>query len=260
MTTTETEYAPSPDYPTFQADPLVQMPESVFAKEKAKTWGHRFDVQIAVTDLVAGTPSNPRVAEGWLRTRLQGDDAQLAALIEQTMLESGKPQEEAVEQTIATLGGALNVFKRHEGRLVFEGRNVKAAIKEAAMVALAGGHFAAKVKWGKTGKGLNSFIAEHVMVPDRYITICADAQGTPYTEPTGIQQRFVHTFRGSSISYEEVCDPAFLNFEIWSDWDFEEDTTGFWAKLMVTGEEQGIGACRSLSYGRYTTTLFEPIH
>lgn len=259
ITDTQTEYTPTENYPSFQDDPTLQMPDAVFARAKENLWRNRFDVQIAVTDLVAGTPSNPRIAEGWLRVRLQGDDAALAALVEQTMTETGKTMEEAAEVTIQNLGGALNVFKRQDGMLVFEGRNVKAALKEAAMVALAAGHFGSKVKWGRTGKGLNSFIAEHVMVPDRYIVICSDPQGTPYLEPTGIQQRFVHTFRGSSISYEETCDPAFLNFQIWSDWDFEAETPGFWAALMVTGEEQGIGACRSLSYGRYTTTLFQPI-
>lgn len=255
----ETEYTPTPGQPSFQDNPLIQMPDAVLRKHKEQVWKHRFDVQIAVTDLVAGTPSNQRVAEGWLRTRLQGDDAQLATIVEQTMKETGKSMEEAVEKTIENLGGALNVFKRFDGMLVFEGRNVKAALKEAAMVALAGGHFGAKTKWGKTGKGLQAFIAEHVMVPERYIIICSDPFGTPYTEPTNVQQRFVHTFRGSSISYEEVCDPAYLNFEVWSDWDFEEDQPGFWETLMVIGEEQGIGACRSLSYGRYTTTLFNPI-
>lgn len=259
MTIIEKEYQLSADYPTFQADPMVELPDSVFAKRKRDQWRHRFDVQIAVTDLVAGTPSNERVAEGWLRTRLQGDDAALAALVEKTMTESGKDLADATESTIQEMAGMLNVFKRNtDGQLIFEGRNVKAAIKEACMVALAAGHFGAKVKWGKTGKGLLSFVSEHVMVPERQILICSDGKGTPHGSPN-VQQRFVHTFRGSSITYEEICPVGFLNFTIMSDWDFEEDVKGFWEKVMVTGEEQGIGACRSLSYGRYVTTLFEPV-
>lgn len=250
----EAEYQPDPDYPRFVDDPTVIFPESVFAKAKAHLWKYNYAVSFAITDFVAGLPSNPRVAEGWLRMRLQGNDVALRVMVEQTMAETGTGFDESVEKTISNLGNLLTVFKRQNGNLVFDGKNVKAAIKEAYMVALAAGHFGEKKKWGKTGKGLKSFTAEHIMVPDRFITIC-HLDGTPFTEPTRIQQRFVHGPNGPAITYEEVCDPCMLNFNIRSDWDFGNE----WEAAMVTGEEQGIGACRSQSFGRYSVTRFDKI-
>ncbi len=61
-------------------------------------------------------------------------------------------------------------------------------------------------------------------------------------------QRFVSTFRGTGIQYEEYVEDAKINFTIASDYDFSEEE---WAMLWLTGQEQGIGASRSQGFGRY---------
>lgn len=61
------------------------------------------------------------------------------------------------------------------------------------------------------------------------------------------------TWRGSSISYEEYCDPAVLRFTVLSDWDFDEH----WAKVWTTGSRQGIGAVRSQGRGVYIVTQWD---
>ena len=85
-------------------------------------------------------------------------------------------------------------------------------------------------------------------------------------EPTGILQKFVHTFRGSGIQYEEYVEDATLSFTVMSDFDFDAprkdkykdlDLDQFWGVIMVTMEQQGIGASRSQGYGRFTTTKWE---
>lgn len=102
--------------------------------------------------------------------------------------------------------------------------------------------------WGKTNKGLLGFIAEHVCVVE-------DRLHLGVTEPTGITQRFVHTFRGSGIQYEEYVADAVIDFTVLADWDFADEQ---WAMIWLTGEQQGIGATRSQGFGRYTVTHWAP--
>ena len=123
---------------------------------------------------------------------------------------------------------------------------MKAALKEAASCAVAAGKLTAR-GWGKTNKGLLSYLSEHVFVVE-------DRLYLGVTEPTGINQRFVHTFRGSGIQYEEYVEDAQLDFTVIADHDFSEKE---WAAIWTSGEQQGIGASRSQGYGRYEVTRWD---
>lgn len=76
------------------------------------------------------------------------------------------------------------------------------------------------------------------------------------TEPTGVSQRFVHTFRGSGIQYEEYVTDAEIRFTVTTDYDFTEEQ---WAMLWLTGQQQGIGATRSMGFGRYEVIKWDRI-
>ena len=89
--------------------------------------------------------------------------------------------------------------------------------------------------WGKTNKGLLSYLAEHVFVVE-------DRLHLGVSEASGIAQRFVHTFRGTGIQYEEYIDDAKVDFTVMADHDF---TDAEWATIWLCGEPQGIGASRS---------------
>lgn len=221
------------------------MTTSAFAKYIPKAWPYVYAGTLHVGRIAGGTPTDPKVAEGWLRTKLgeQVDDA-VRQQVAEVMADRGVSPEVAVE--IVNANKHLNGFKRDENGLYIEGRHLKAAIKEAASVAAAAGKLPL-TKWGATNKWLKAFVAEHICVME-------DKLPLGLTEPTGIAQRFVHTHNGDGIQYEEYCDDVDIDFTITTDHNFPEEQ---WAMLWLTGEQQGIGATRSQGYGRYTVVKWE---
>jgi len=220
---------------------------SAFAKYEAKAWPHRYHGTMHIHTIAGGVPSDPKVAEGWLRTKLGTGDDLIRQQVAEVMAERNVDAEEAAK--IVDTMKHLNGFKRDPQRgLYIEGRQLKAAIKEAASVAAAAGKLPLR-SWGQTNKGLIGFVAEHVgVVEDRlYLGV---------TEPTGVNQRFVHTFRGSGIQYEEYCEDVTVDFTVITDHAFTDEQ---WAMIWLTGGQQGIGATRSQGYGRYTVTKWAKV-
>ena len=220
------------------------MTESVFAKFNKKSWPYKFNGSLLVGTIAGGTPTDQKVAEGWLRTKLGAKDDLLREMVAETMAERGVDADEAAK--IVDAQKHLNGFKRDDDGLYIEGRQLKAALKEAASVAVAAGKLDMR-GWGKTNKGLLSFLAEHVHVIE-------DKLHLGVTEASGITQRFVHTFRGTGIQYEEYVTDAKIAFTVETDYDF---TAEQWAHIWLTGERQGIGASRSQGFGKYTVTAWE---
>ncbi len=217
-------------------------PVSAFAKYIPQAWPYRYRGTMHVDRICGGIPTDPKVAEGWLRTKLGAtDEAQIQKQVAEVMAERGVTEQEAVEEV--NTNRHLNGFKRDESGLYIEGRQLKAAIKEAASVAVAAGKLNSR-GWGKTNKGLLNFLAEHVCVVE-------DRLPLGVTEPTGVNQRFVSTWRGTGIQYEEYVDGPEVGFTILTDYEFTEEQ---WAMIWLTGSQQGIGATRSQGYGRYTVT------
>jgi hypothetical protein len=218
---------------------------SVFAKFQNELFPYRFGGSLLVGTIAGGTPTDPNVAEGWIKTKLGAKDDLLREMVAETMVERGVTADEAAK--IVDTAKHLNGFKRDpEHGLYIEGRQLKAALKEAASCAVAAGKLTAR-GWGKTNKGLLSYLAEHVFVVE-------DRLYLGVTEPTGIAQRFVHTFRGSGIQYEEYVEDAKVDFTVIADHDFSERD---WAAIWTSGEQQGIGASRSQGYGRYEVTRWD---
>lgn len=215
---------------------------SVFEHYHDKAWPYRYHGAIHLRNIAGGTPTDEKVMEGYLKTKLASPDEIIREAVAETMVERGV----SVEEATRLVGDAksLNGFKRGQHGLYIEGRQLKACIKEAASVAGAAGKIPIGTVWGKTRKGLLSFIAEHVMVVDDRIYLGAD-------EPTGIMQRFVHTFRGSSIQYEEYVEDADIEFTVITDYEFSEEN---WAMIWLTAEQQGLGASRSQGFGRFEIT------
>lgn len=220
---------------------------SVFDKYRNEMFPYRFAGQLHVGIIAGGTPTDPKVAEGWLRTKLGVDkDDLIREMVATTMVERGVNADEATK--LVDEQKHLNGFKRDENGLYIEGRQLKAALKEAASVAVAAGKLNGR-GWGKTNKGLLSYLAEHVFVVE-------DRLHLGVTEATGINQRFVHTFRGSGIQYEEFVNDAKIDFTVMCDHEFSAKE---WAAIWTCGEQQGIGASRSQGYGKYEVTRWDPI-
>lgn len=222
---------------------------SVFDSMDLSVYDRRYLVSLHVSALAGGTPTDPKVAESWLKTKLGIDrDDLIRDEVAKTMIERGvdSDMDSVVEEVVANKH--LNGFKRDEAGLYIEGRQVKAAIKEAANIRWS------KDRWGPSKKGTKSFFAEHVFVAEDRIYL--RREGVPLTEADRVAQRFVHTFRGNGIQYEEICEGVNLDFVVVTDHDFKPDQ---WAELWVTGQRQGVGASRSQGYGTYLVTTWSPL-
>lgn len=210
---------------------------SVFEKFRAKAYPYEFQVTVNVGRIAGGTPTDPKVAEGWLKTKIAVDrDDLIREAVAEVMVERGVDATEATK--VVDANKHLNGFKRNDSGLYIEGRQMKACIKEAANIRWP------KDRWGPSRKGTLSFFAEHIFVQEDILELGV-------VEPTGVAQRFVHTWRGSGIQYEEYVDNAKLTFTVATDNEFTHEQ---WAMLWLTAEQQGIGASRSQGYGRFEVT------
>lgn len=226
---------------------------SIFDDFRDEVWKWRFDASVLVESIAGGIPTDERVAESWLRTKIEDKDDAVRRAVAETMAERGVTAEEAV----ALVGSAKHFtgFKHDDLGLYIDGRQVKAAIKEAVMVAVAAGNVPLR-SWGVTSKFAKGFVAEHIMVTNNRVHIL-DEDGNHVTKPTGIVQQFVHTQHGSAPHYKEHVADARLDFEVITDFDFEAAKENFWKIVWLTGQEQGVGASRSGGFGRYKVTQWD---
>lgn len=223
------------------------MSDSVFGNYRSKSYPFTFYGHLTVDVLVGGIPSDPNVARGWLETKLKGttQEQRVQELVATTMAERGVTAEEALD--IVNKLKNLNGFKRDsEKGLYIEGRQLKAALKEAVSVAVAAGKLDMR-GWGNTKKWLTNYFPEHVFVLEDRLYVGSK-------EPTAVFQQFVHTHKGSSIQYQEYVEGAELDFTIITDHNFSDKD---WAMIWTTGEQNGLGASRSQGYGTYRVTKWD---
>lgn len=231
----------------------------IFEKFENEAWPYWYKGEVKVGILAGGIPQDPNVVESWIRTKLRDirSDAEIQMIIAQTMTDMGLDEEEAVREASTKMVG-MNGFKRDQTGLFVEGRQLKAAMKEAVMVAVNSGKLATS-KWGKPDnaayrKQIKGWFPEHFFIVEEKLHIYRD--GEPVQLHDGVTQKFVHTHRGDSISYEQFVRDAEVPFTIKADFEMSERE---WAMIWLTGELQGFGASRSQEYGRYETTRWEQI-
>jgi hypothetical protein len=267
-----------------------------FEKYQAKAWPFRYRASILVEQLNGGVPAQEKTAEAWIRAKLKDlrSPAEVQQLVDQTKAElreshaAARGQAEVAEDFQRELGergdvtvltpielgddelnnlaiakaaqdmAGLNMFKRTPaGVLYVEGRQVKAALKEAVSVAANAGKVSTK-GWGNPDnaaykKQLKGWFPEHVFVPEKTLPLSRE-DGSEVTDPDGILQKFVHTHRGDAIGYEEYVENAVVRFTVKTDVEISDKD---WAMIWLTGQEQGIGASRSQGFGTYTVTEWE---
>lgn len=238
----------------------------VFAKFVPKVWRNSFEATIRFHDIAGGVPSDPKVAEGWIKSKVKdaSKEEQIRRAVETLMMERGITEDEAVAElnkhrNVNGFKRTLPNTKENPGQLFIEGRQVKAALKEAVSVALAAGTLKsgnktkggadADSRWGKTGKGAISFAAEHIQVMTRQVLLYDEAW-QPVTDHSYVKQSFpVNPItRQTGIQYTEIVEKAWTKVIVTSDWDFTEEQ---WGVIWVTGNLQGLGASRSQDHGRY---------
>ncbi|NEA21572.1 hypothetical protein [Actinomadura bangladeshensis] len=220
-----------------------------------------YAVRLQVLDkLVGGVPSSPSVIKGWLKTRLELGDRDLQELADATLKERFPDRQPSADELAAAVmesGDAevsVNGFKRDDGgQLAYEGRCMKAALKEWANSAYPGTDFPGKAKITKGfRKGLMSTLAERVFVPEVYI-------GLGVTEPHGVEERIKHvkTPQGprSSINRVEYVERPLLEFTVRVHDDFLPMEA--WGRVWERGEDIGIGADRGRSDGKFELLSFD---
>jgi hypothetical protein len=280
-----------PSVPSGSDGRLDEM-RSIFADHASKIYQYRYAVQLHVGKLVGGTPTDPDVAGGWVRTKMgiTSEEAVTAAVEEVMKKTPGLTaeaamdevaarrnlsgfkrrfdtptarmvQRQAVERGIEVLDrdGKTKTLRRYSqadaeriiGELLIEGRQIKAMIKEAAMISVGAGHIEAR-GWGATKKSMLNFLVEHMFVPDDEVLLGV-------TDPSEVNQSFVHTWRGSGIKLEEVLRDAVVDFELLCDYDFTAKERDFFKTVFVVGEQNGLGASRSQGFGRFKVTKFDKL-
>lgn len=206
--------------------------------------------------LVGGVPGDPSVIRKWLETRMELDDAALQEMLTQTIAERDAPM--SVQEKVDALmksptAPSVNGFKRNtNGELCYEGRCMKAALKEAMNSAYPGTAWPDKPK--DLRKGLMRYAAETVFVEEYLI-------GLGVKEPSWVEERIKHVMSPqgpvSAISRVEVVERPTLTFHIRVHDDFLPSKA--WARIWQRLEDIGIGADRGRSDGQFDLLKFDRV-
>ena len=240
-------------------------PTSVFADE-GDAWV-TYEAQLAFYgNLYGGSPFDPQLVEGWLRSKLGiTDEEELKRwtrqhLAETQGLDPTTVTDEAIDQAIEenALEKKAQGFKRMPSgnQPYIEGRHIKAMLKEATNIAYPQGEH----KWGKyrntTGKEVGgksplSYMAERVWVPEQPYIVADDTNG--YEFAVG----HIEDWKGrrSTIGYFEYCvKPSFeISIKVLDDCLSHEQ----WVRIWQVAEGNGLGARRSQGGGQFAVTRWE---
>jgi hypothetical protein len=228
--------------------------QNVFAAFAEKAWPITFHGRLRFRDLaIGGTPTDDKVATAWIKSKFISNDEAIRKLVAETMAEREVDAKAALE-AVGDLK-LLKGFKKDATGLFYDARCLKACIKEGVAVASSAEKID-KTGYGAYSKaGVRSFVAEHIFVAEQKVHLLVG--GKPVMQHHGIQQRFVTTWRGKTgITYEEYVDQAEIAFTVKTDWEFSE---AFWAMVWLTAGEQGLGATRSQSFGRFDVVAWDRV-
>lgn len=206
--------------------------------------------------VMGGTPKNPKIIEGWLRSKAGMDDAEeIQQASYRTLVELGvdvHPEMTYEELEVASNALAAsrqtNGFKQDENGLYIESRTVKAMLKEATNILYAGD------RWGRTKKGPRSFLAERVFINPDHISLGV-------MEPSGIEMFIGHTSgpKGpqSNLTYIEYVTQPTIEFDVMVLQDAIEEN--HWPELWLCCQENGLGSLRSQGFGRFDVEQWDVV-
>ncbi len=208
--------------------------------------------------LVGGVPMNPKVIEGWLRSKAGiTDQDELEAMILRTVEATGvefdedTPIDEVLDRVIEEQSKLKQVgfLRSPELGLYFESRNIMAALKEAITVRYPW----PTAKWGPTKKTAKSWAAERFCVfPERIPLGKMDPDGIfPFTGHISGPQG-----KRSTLTNYQYVDDAVLDFELHVA-DDHEISDEQWRNIWIQVGMGGIGAVRSQQYGKCYVSRFD---
>jgi hypothetical protein len=204
---------------------------------------------------MGGVPKEPKLIEGWLRSKAGIEDAEeIRRALLRTLEELGaevapEMSYEELERASEKLAGVKQTtgFKRTGQGLYIEARQIKAAIKEACNIVFEwqGSQKAQRDAYG-VGKSARSFLAERVFVePDQLLL--------GRQEPDGIELFVGHVSGAggprSTLGYHEYVSQAEISFEVLVTKDAIPHD--WWPQLWTQMEQNAIGALRSQGFGKF---------
>lgn len=221
--------------------------------------------------LAGGSPSDPKLVEGWLTKNLGiTDEEQLRSWTMKHLAETRglDPADASLDEIEAAMEENASekkaqVFKRTlNGEPYVEPRHVKAMIKEASNIAYPAGTMKfgsyaslSKASTGKIvgGKAARDFIAERIFVRDELIVVAS--------EVTGIDLAVGHIKdnrtgeKRSTIGYFEYVEKPSITVAL----RVLDDclTPEQWARIWTVAEANGLGARRSQGSGQFIVTSWE---
>jgi len=210
----------------------------------------RYAVRVVFRDkLLGGVPREPRLIEGWLRSRAGlSDQDEVRHMMLRTLDELGVAVDasmtfEQLEQASELVAARKQTtgFKVGAQGLFIEARQVKAMLKESANIVFSGERF------GPTRKTARPFVAERIFVEPDQIWLGV-------SEPHGVEMTIGHVLGPngprSIVGYHEYVRQAELSFTVLTLRDCL--TRDQWADIWLHAQENGLGALRSQGFGRFT--------
>ncbi len=241
---------------------LQAPPEFESPHPKAKVFGIEADLwtvyraRLAFRDkLIGGIPKDPKLIEGWLRSKAGIEDPQeMRVAMLRTLAEVGPGTSDGgfdgdeIAQAATTLASQKRTtgFKVGLDGLYVEGRQVKAMLKESTNIVFAG------ERWGPTRKAAKAFFAERVFIdPDKL--------NLGFVEPTGVEMVVGHlggpTGPRSTLSNYEYVEQPSLDFRVLVLRDCI--SADQWRAIWCHAQENGFGTLRSQGYGRFDVVQWE---
>lgn len=238
---------------------LTRTTQSIFGSYQSRAYPYRYAGEIFLESIAGGTPKDPTVIEGWLRTKLADKEDLIREEVAHVMVDMGLSRDDAVSHLENTKH--LNGFRSDENGLFLLGMQLKACLKESANIRWPARQWTVgkklKAATSKTEasssdvkKATRSWFPEHVfVVEDRLYFGCTGADE--------VFLGFPRNWRGdTSIQLAEVLREARLSFTVETDYEFSDED---WAMLWTTAERNGLGACRSQGFGRFAVTRWDQI-
>ncbi len=229
--------------------------QDIFAD--TSTWTAYHAVLQVRDKLIGGIPLDADTIRKWLASRLELGDRELVELAEATAAELSdqlerRPSADEVLDAVTVKHASGNGFKKQDGQLVWEGRCLKASLKESANIAFPGTKWPGKPE--SIRKGLMRFLAETVFVDEQYISLGVD-------NPSGREERIKHvmTPQGprSAINVVDFVDKPTIEATIRVMDDCLKPEV--WGRIWSIGQEIGIGADRARSDGKYDLVSWEKL-
>jgi hypothetical protein len=235
----------------------------VFDKHLGEVYNFRTVTLQLTTRIYGGTPQRPDVIEAWLRSKTGvKQQAELAAMTKRTLLELDPDLAEQAKgmtpfelmklasEKLAASQTTVGFKKDRPNGLFIESRQVKAGLKEAINIQLAGKMLGASGRY--QGKGAKNWLAERVFVGPERIYL-----GKPEFDGLELFVGHVSGPQGprSTLTYYQYCTRPTISFLCATLQNEIIDT--HWPAIWLTFQSNGLGALRSQDAGRFTVTGWE---